>query len=111
MINMESQEFLSKFPEYQNLVEIRRFFSSQRFLSFVLLFKSVKDSRRKDTSIHESFVFDRDAMVDPAAVFGMLFGSEYFEDYIGQLALASLATVDETQESDFQEKMKVQFLN
>ncbi|KAJ4830363.1 Chaperone protein dnaJ 10 [Turnera subulata] len=54
-----------------------------------------------------------DAIIDPAAIFAMLFGSELFEDYIGQLAMASMASLDIFTEGEqfdtkkLQEKMRV----
>ncbi|XP_010440758.1 PREDICTED: chaperone protein dnaJ 10-like isoform X2 [Camelina sativa] len=35
-----------------------------------------------------------DAIIDPAEIFAMLFGSELFEGYIGQLAMVSMASLD-----------------
>ena len=55
----------------------------------------------------------REAIIDPAAIFAMLFGSEIFEDYIGELAMASMASLDilgEDEQIDarkLQEKMRV----
>ena len=57
--------------------------------------------------------FLMDMMIEPVIVLVMLFGSELFEDYIGQLAMASMASFEiftdgeQTNSSKLQEKMKV----
>jgi curved DNA-binding protein CbpA len=56
------------------------------------------------------FSAPKETMVDPTAVFALLFGSELFEDYIGHLAVASMASTQmasEIENSDqFQDKLK-----
>jgi len=53
-----------------------------------------------------------DSIIDPAAIFAMLFGSELFEEYIGQLAMASMSSLDIFTEGEqfdakkLQEKMR-----
>ncbi|GMY06572.1 chaperone protein dnaJ 10-like [Fagus crenata] len=47
----------------------------------------------------------RETMLDPMAVFALLFGSELFEEYIGHLAVASMASSELAGESDNPEKM------
>ena len=66
-----------------------------------------------DTNFHIFFCC-RDSIIEPAAIFAMLFGSELFEEYIGQLAMASMASLDIFTEGEqfdakkLQEKMRVQ---
>ncbi|KAK9162514.1 hypothetical protein Syun_003416 [Stephania yunnanensis] len=47
----------------------------------------------------------REMMLDPTAVFALLFGSELFEDYIGHLSVASMASAELSVHSDNPEKL------
>ncbi|GFP80231.1 chaperone protein Dnaj 10 [Phtheirospermum japonicum] len=47
----------------------------------------------------------KETMLDPTAVFALLFGSELFEDYIGHLAVASMASTELAAENDSPDKV------
>ncbi|KAK4743970.1 hypothetical protein SAY87_010282 [Trapa incisa] len=70
-------------------------------------------AQRQAYDAHGKSGVSTDAIIDPAAVFAMLFGSELFVDYIGQLAIASMASSDVFTEGEqfdtkkIQEKMRV----
>lgn len=67
-------------------------------------------SQRQAYDSHGKSGISAEAIIDPAAIFAMLFGSELFEEYIGQLAMASMASLDIGDEQcdvkKLQEKMK-----
>ncbi|KAJ9673162.1 hypothetical protein PVL29_023025 [Vitis rotundifolia] len=70
-------------------------------------------SQRQAYDAHGKSGISTDAIIEPAAIFAMLFGSELFEEYIGQLAMASMASLDIFTEGEqfdakkLQEKMRV----
>ncbi|OEL30099.1 Chaperone protein dnaJ 10 [Dichanthelium oligosanthes] len=70
-------------------------------------------TQRPAYDLHGKSGISTEGIIDPAAIFAMLFGSELFEDYIGQLAMASMASLDNfgedkhTDAKKLQEKMQI----
>jgi curved DNA-binding protein CbpA len=53
----------------------------------------------------------RDNILDGTVVFTLLFGSELFEDYIGHLAMATMASTEMTSDTDNPEKLQDRLKN
>ncbi|KAG2265278.1 hypothetical protein Bca52824_072357 [Brassica carinata] len=77
----------------------------------LVIINMVKAQNTKSTSL-QFFITE---VIDPAAIFSMLYGSEHFEEYIGQLDVVSMASLDILSERDqtdtkmIIEKMRIAF--
>ncbi|KAK3043670.1 hypothetical protein RJ639_000086 [Escallonia herrerae] len=69
-------------------------------------YQVLSDPVKRDAyDLNGKYCISRDTMLDPTAVFALLFGSELFEDFIGHLAVASMASSELAGENDNPEKL------
>ncbi|XP_071925151.1 chaperone protein dnaJ 10-like [Coffea arabica] len=80
--------------------------AAERFQELGEAYQILSDPVQRDAYDHHGKnCVSRETMLDPTAVFALLFGSELFEDYIGHLSVASMASFELAGENDNSEQV------
>ncbi|CBI19931.3 unnamed protein product, partial [Vitis vinifera] len=80
--------------------------AAERFQVLGEAYQVLSDPMQRDAyDRNGKYCISKETMLDPTAVFALLFGSELFENYIGHLAVASMASSELAEESDNPEKL------
>ncbi|KAF3791616.1 Chaperone protein dnaJ 10 [Nymphaea thermarum] len=83
--------------------------AAEKFQALGEAYQVLSDPTKRD--IYDSFgksSISKEGMLDPATIFTVLFGSEEFHDYIGQLAMASMASFEMFSEGENIDIKKIQ---
>ncbi|XP_050212920.1 chaperone protein dnaJ 10 isoform X1 [Mercurialis annua] len=80
--------------------------AAERFQVLGEAYQVLSDPVQRDAyDRNGKYSISRETMLDPTAVFALLFGSELFEDYIGHLSVASMASSELSIEDHSPEKL------
>ncbi|XP_010999848.1 PREDICTED: chaperone protein dnaJ 10-like isoform X1 [Populus euphratica] len=80
--------------------------AAERFQVLGEAYQVLSDPVQRDAyDRNGKYCISRETMLDPTAVFALLFGSELFEDYVGHLSVTSMASSELAGESDNPDKV------
>ncbi|CAA3020345.1 Hypothetical predicted protein [Olea europaea subsp. europaea] len=80
--------------------------AAERFQELGDAYQVLSDPVQRDAyNRNGKHCISKETMLDPTTVFALLFGSELFEDYIGHLSMASMASTELAMESDNPDKV------
>ncbi|XP_047322720.1 chaperone protein dnaJ 10 [Impatiens glandulifera] len=80
--------------------------AAERFQVLGEAYQVLSDPVQRDTyDRNGKHCISRETMLDPTAVFALLFGSELFEEYIGHLSVASMASSELANDTDCPERI------